>query len=108
MEFVSLEEIKQQCYLDGYDMQEDNHLRMLASAAVRHVENYTNRKLYMDPASIPQDSENALLFTDDIKIAVLLLVGHFYENRENSTEKRVENIPYGFHAMVGPYKYIPV
>ncbi|CAM0041600.1 head-tail adaptor Ad1 [Vibrio phage K394] len=107
-EFVTLEEIRQQCYLDEFDMSEDRYLTLIGSAAIKHVQNYTNRVLYKSPDDVPVDSENALMWSDDIKMGVLLLIGHFYENRENSSSVKVHDIPFGFHAMIGPYKYIPV
>lgn len=104
-EFVTIEEVKQQCYLDEQDISEDNYLNLLTSAALKHVENYTNRVLYVTDKP---ESESALLWSDDIKMAVLLLIGHWYENRENSSDARVMDIPFGFHALVTPYKFIPV
>lgn len=107
-EFISLEKIKQQCYLDESDMSEDPYLTLIGRAAIKHLENYTNRILYLKPSDVPDGTENALMWSEDIEIGALLLIGHFYENRENSSSVRVQDIPFGFHALVGPYKYIPV
>ena len=35
-----------------------------------------------------------------IKHAMLVLVAHWYENRENSQMDRLENIPFGYEAML--------
>lgn len=37
-----------------------------------------------------------------IRQAVLLLLGHFYANREDSTEKAMQSIPMGFEALLRP------
>lgn len=105
---ITIEEIKQQCYLDESDISEDKYLALLSSAAIKHIENYTNRKIYESADLVPEGVENALIWSDDLKIGALLLIGHLYENRENSTEKAMHSIPLGFHAFVGPYKFIPV
>ena len=105
-DFITLPEVRQQCYLDQADVSEDPFLTLLISASLATIENKTNRKLYElgDPA-IP---EEGLEFTDDIKIAALLLIGHWYENREDSADVAVKNIPMGFNALISPYVYIPV
>lgn len=106
--FITIDEVKQQCYLDESDVSEDLYLELLIKATIKHIENYTNRKLYLTEQEVPQGELNALIWSEDIKIGALLLIGHFYENRENSSEKNVKDIPFGFHAMVSPYKYIPI
>jgi len=37
---------------------------------------------------------------ESIRQAMLLLVGHWYENREQSAMNRLENIPYGFDELI--------
>lgn len=39
-----------------------------------------------------------------IKQAGLMLLTHWYNTRSNSTEKILREIPFGFHAMMRPYK----
>jgi uncharacterized phiE125 gp8 family phage protein len=41
-----------------------------------------------------------------IKQAMLLLIGHLYENREatNGTGKPLEEVPFSIHALLNPYK----
>lgn len=107
-DFVTIEEVKQQCYLDESDVSEDVYLKMLATAALKHTQNYTNRILYTSVDVIPPEVENGLVWSEDIKMGVLLLIGHWYENRESTSEKRITNIPFGFGALVTPYKFIPV
>lgn len=42
-------------------------------------------------ASVPQTVRHALM----------MLVAHWYENRETSSEKQMVNLPYGFSEMIG-------
>jgi len=32
---------------------------------------------------------------------LMMLVAHWYENRETSAEKAMIEVPYGFHEMIG-------
>jgi uncharacterized phiE125 gp8 family phage protein len=36
-----------------------------------------------------------------VRHALMMLVAHWYENRETSAEKSMTEVPYGFHEMIG-------
>ncbi|WP_373766385.1 head-tail connector protein [Glaesserella sp.] len=79
---ITLDEIKQQCRIE-HDLEDDLLLGYLKSAQVI-VENYTNRKLFDTLPDNPPD--NALLLSDDLKIAILMLIAYLYEHREGWNE----------------------
>lgn len=83
---LELETIKQQCRLET-DFDDDNELLELYSgAAKRYVERYTDRNLYATTGEAGYaDDPDALLLDDDITVAMLLLISHWYENREAVT-----------------------
>jgi uncharacterized phage protein (predicted DNA packaging) len=68
--------VKAQLRLDPDDT-EDDLIQRYISAATAHVEQHCDRTIVQAPAD---DSEMAL--TDDVWQAILLLVGHWYANRE--------------------------
>ena len=43
-----------------------------------------------------------------VKQAMLLLIGHLYEHREQSTEKALSEIPFGVKALLGLDRVVPV
>ena len=43
-----------------------------------------------------------------VKQAALLLIGHLYEHREQSTEKALSEIPFGVKALLGLDRVVPV
>ena len=49
-----------------------------------------------DPADVPED----------IRWGMRLLVGHFYENRENSAPITVSSVPYGLTELWWPHRWI--
>lgn len=96
--FPTLEELKLQCRID-YDY-EDSLIDIYLKAAIRRAEVRLNRKLY--ETEIPENESCGILINDDIKMALILAVGHFYESRDAS------KIPAGFYELIDPYRYIPL
>ncbi|MCV4809044.1 head-tail connector protein, partial [Escherichia coli] len=46
--------------------------------------------------------------SDDVKLALLLLVSHFYENRSTVTDVEKMELPMSFNWLVAPYRLIPL
>jgi len=106
---LSPEEIKAQLRLDEDYTDEDDFLDLLGRAVQARTENYLNRRLYAaDDGGIPEEDPEGLILSDDIRIAMLLLVTHFYENRSTVTEVEKVELPMSFNWLVGPYRHIPL
>jgi len=82
-EVLTLEEIKEYLRIDGEE--EDSLLTALYAAAKEHCENYLQAPL---PNEVPTP----------IKQALLILVGHFYEQRAG------EDIPNVVYVLLSPYR----
>lgn len=80
---VSLEEVKAYLRIDGEE--ENTLLATLISVAKSHCEDYLQAGL---PSDVPTP----------IKQAMLILVGHFYEQRGG------ENIPKVVYDLLSPYR----
>ena len=57
---------------------------------------------YSTPTYSDSDYAGAQTLPVAIKQAILLLVGHFYNNREDTVEKAMASIPSGFDALLRP------
>ncbi|MBT8046403.1 MAG: head-tail connector protein [Pontiella sp.] len=57
-------------------------------------------------AGYPDDQASADTVPEDLKGALLLMVGHWYENREATTQSlfNMQQIPLGVHALLGNYR----
>lgn len=103
--FPTLDEIKNQCRIDNDD--EDNLLNIYLKAAISRAQNYTNRIFYEN--EIPADAcPSAMLVEPDVKIAILLAVGYWYQQREDVANEQLYSIPLGFNALLNSYRYIPI
>lgn len=101
--------VKQHCRIDADFSGEDELITLYLGAACRHVENLTNRTLYKDPATPGYLSdEEGLLLNDDVKAAILLLVGHWYANREAVTTLNALLLPFGVEDLLRPYRLLEV
>lgn len=106
MSTTTIEKLRGQCRIDIDDTTEDEFLMLYYGAARRQAENYINRKLYDE--TVPESDPDGLLIADDILLALMLLVGHWYENREQVTDGGKMNIPFGFTSLLVPYRFIPL
>ena len=102
----TLEQLRMQCRIDDDDLSSDELLTLMSGAARKKAENFINRKLYDD--SIPEDDPDGLLISEDICLALMLLVGHWNESREEATDVAKMSIPYGFSSLLDPYRFIPL
>ncbi|EDR5597118.1 phage gp6-like head-tail connector protein [Salmonella enterica subsp. diarizonae] len=105
---LKMEEIKAQLRLDEDFTDEDSLLELMGQAVQSRTENFLNRRLYAMAADLPEDYPDGLVMPDEIKLALLLLVTHFYENRSTVTEVEKLELPMSFNWLVGPYRYIPL
>ncbi len=80
---LTLTEIKEYLRIDGGE--QDGLLAALLLAAMAHCENYLQASL---PAEVPTP----------VKQALLILIGHFYEQRAG------EDIPNVVYVLLSPYR----
>lgn len=123
---LTLEQMKAQCRLEQDETEEDDLLRLYGRAARRMVETATGRKLFQvvlpDDAPVGAGDDeaylrsllpagapaNALPVTDDVAVAMLLLVAHWFKNREPVTEagsSGSQKLPLAFDALTSPYRW---
>ncbi|KWR80345.1 MULTISPECIES: head-tail connector protein [Cupriavidus] len=102
---IELDQIREQLKIDDEDVS-DPILQRLLGAALRWIENRTNRKLYPGDVELPADAPaNALLMDDGIELAALLLIGHWASNPSDTSEAKLESIPNGAASLVAPYRW---
>lgn len=105
MEMIELVTVRTHCRIDEDDTSEDSLLTIYTGAAKRYVETWTRRKLYVtnsDPGFTTD--EDHLLLDDDVRTAMLLLIGHWYSNREAVSDKNISEVPLAVGALLQPYR----
>lgn len=112
MSFVTLEQAKAHLYVHGSD--DDAYIEAIIAAAQRHCVTYLNRGVYVSQEALDAAvdagaaSPNAMVILDDIKFAILLVVGHLYANREDNVAGTiVSELKLGARALLQPYRVTP-
>lgn len=82
---IDIDKVKLHLRIDGSD--EDSYLNLLIGAATEHVTNIT---------SVPNDATAP--FTYDM--VCLLLIGHWFANREAVVAGSLTKVPYGVDALI--------
>lgn len=103
---TTIEKLRAQCRIDVDDTTEDEMLLLYYGAAMRKAENYINRKLY--EGDVPDTDPDGLKIADDILLALMLLVGHWFNSREEASDVTKMSIPFGFTSLLEPYRFIPL
>ena len=105
MAFPTIEELKAQTNLDH---DEDNALlTTYANAAKNVIENYLNRKLHND--FVPDSDSKGIVVNDAIKVAIMMLVSHWYDNREAVTiNGNASVLPLAYQMLINPYRITPL
>ncbi len=57
---------------------------------------------------VPEDDPDGMHLTDDVRLAMLMLVSHFYENRSTITDVEKLETPMSFRWLAGPYRIVPL
>ena len=103
---LDLSLIKAHLRLDDDHTGEDILLQAYGRAAWLLAQNKTGR-LFIEAEALPEGAaENALVLDDDLRLAMLLLVAHWYEHREAATEAAgMKALPLAVDALLGPYRW---
>ncbi|WP_136487870.1 head-tail connector protein [Vibrio sp. H11] len=101
---LDLDAVRAQCSIDPDQTEYDPSLTLYLAAAKRTVEKFLNRPVYWTADQVPADPDlipdNALTAHEDTELAVLLLVGHWFEHREAVTESSVKKLPLGLEFLL--------
>ncbi|EKO4983783.1 phage gp6-like head-tail connector protein [Escherichia coli] len=103
---IDLDVVKQHCRIDTDFTGDDALLEIYTGAAARYVQKWTRRTLYETQSSAGYSEDpDSILLTADIKAAMLLLIGHWYANREAVNIGNITTaVPFAIEALLQPYR----
>lgn len=102
MSALTFDQAKAHLRVEGCD--EDTLIQLYLNAARRAAELYLNRTIYDEDAGSDLDG---IVMSDDIKVAILLQLGHLYENRESVSFVQGSSFPemqLGYRYLLNPYR----
>lgn len=92
MEYITLAEVKQHLRIDIEYTYDDEYLNTLITVAQAVISNDIQRDL----TSYPE-------LPSPLKHAMLLLIGDYYNQREDSNDLKINAIPNGVKRLISPY-----
>ncbi|WBM69135.1 head-tail connector protein [Buttiauxella sp. WJP83] len=102
---VDLDDIKKQLRLEVDYTEEDDYLTLIGEAAEAKTETYLKRSLYALNETIPDSDPDGMHLTKDIRLGLLFLIAHFYENRSTVSEVEMSEMPLTYTWLVGPHRF---
>lgn len=104
---IDLALVKSHLKVDGDE--EDTLVQGYTDAAISSFELWTNRKLIAEGEQLPDPVGNALVITKAISQGALLLVGHWYANRETVAIGTIATeLPMATNALWLPHRWVNV
>jgi hypothetical protein len=96
MKYLDLDTVKKQCSVDDWFHDDDEYLMSLGDVA----ENMVETDLDCDLSSVCVDNR----LPDSVRHAMLLLVAHFYRNRESVVFGSAVELPLGYEFLVSQFR----
>lgn len=105
---ITLDDVKYQCRID-HDA-EDTLLNLYINASYRAVEKFTDKTLFFDEIPSDVDKDRSILLDYDINQACLMLIAHWYANRETvmANMVNVAQMPFAVAFLLQPYRRMGV
>lgn len=103
---LTKEQVKHHCNIEQDFTEDDAWIDTGIKAAERYVEKWTRRRLYekADDPLFMADTD-ALLYGEDVEMAMLMLIAHWYTNRETvSTGSTTSALAFSTEALLQPYR----
>ncbi len=91
---------------------EDALIALYASAAENNAVRYMNRAVYADQSALDAAvadlsvGTNPVVLTNDMRAAMLLIVGHLYANREDVTITTLAALPMGSRYLLEEHRVL--
>lgn len=102
MLLITVAEAKAQCRIEPELVEEDELLIGLIDAAISHIQSDINKPLVAE-------GEEGQTLTPALKLAALLLIGHWYTNREAVVTGTIATtLPLAYESLIHPYREIAV
>lgn len=95
--YITIDDIKKHLNIEECYKEDDKYLAQLYEVALNAVAYHSD----IQPDMLVEGGE--LLPT--ARHAVLLLIGHLYNNRESTTSLNIKELPIGYDYLIGLFKF---
>ena len=99
LQFLTLEEIKEQARIEAGFTEGDNYLMLLGKAAEKKV---FNDLQHTYDEIVEGEKDNT--FPEPLILAGLMLTSYWYKNRESNPDKPTYDNPQGYFSLITEYR----
>jgi hypothetical protein len=113
---ITISEAKIQLSILEGELDHDNWLNQTIPALKPTIEAAMNRPVFADQGALDaylstlSDAnlllDNSIVLNEAMKLAMNMLLGHWFNNRETSSTLTIKEVPLAFDYLVGPYRLI--
>jgi len=109
---LTLVKIKLNLRIDSGDASEDLYLNSLIEPAFELFQSDCNRVVYktqaeFDAVSSENRTETAVVMNSSMERALIMLISHWFNNRESHTDIKLSETPMGYQHIVNKYRVDP-
>nr|WP_136252873.1 head-tail connector protein [Ningiella ruwaisensis] len=106
---ISVAECRLQCNLDQDEHDFDIWFEQVIPSAILAIQNLINRKIYATQQDLDDDENapgNAIVFNESLRLGALMLIGHWFINRESTSALSLNETPMALDYLVRPYRHM--
>jgi len=104
---ITIADCKLQCNLLEDEVDFDSWFDMAIPAAIGTIETQLDRKLYDTQTSLDEDINapvNAMAITNDLKMGLLMLLAHWFNNRESTSALSLFETPMALTTIIQSHR----
>jgi hypothetical protein len=111
---ITIIECKQQCNIEQDLLDFESWFRRVIPAVVGTVQAHLDRRVFETQADLDAAKalladddtalDTAMLITEDLRHAMLMMVAHWFENRETVSALTMKSVPMSYQYLLDPYR----
>lgn len=106
---ITIAECKIQCSLLDDEVEHDQWFNLNLPAVMPTLESLLNRTIYADQDALTASTDaDGIVFNPALKLAALMLIGHWFEHRETSSPLALNETPMALDYLVKPYRRMQI
>lgn len=102
---ITIAECRLQCNLDVTEVDFDAWFQGVIPASVLAISNQIDRNIYETQEALDvANDDTGIVINDSLKLGMLMLIGHWFNNRESVSTVSMSDTPQALDYLIQPYR----